>query len=631
MPHIGSIPKHAFCAAAAVALAACTSLKRVSIHDPELAAAAAQAQSAFASAGSGELWTSMLENLERGAKVERDLLASTLNMRFEGRLQGIRDLAWNDIADCGQGECGEALTLLATELTGETVLSPTFDALPTEEKIAAVTAEMAEIGKEIAALSKLMADDPSGAAETGELSPPPTSPAADAIGGVETQVALFEEKLSAVKQSKIRELEEAITEFLPEIPDLLGPRGEAIRTALENRIGELRGALGAVTVDALAETAERETNRLLTAAGATPDDGLNREFEQLIDATFGSFTDFQAHLQATNELLNEAEALVAAALGEGTPPFERLAFIADVLRKSEHLDVLKPDTLVEILEGAGTRPLTGDVADALGVDTVEELVELVRDPAMRTRALEALADTVTVQGLFDRLRDESLSTEFQAALKQHTGSDIGNIGALLDYLKTDEASLQEVRVALLADWRRAVVEGRALELEGLRYRLGLTEKLVRAVEAQQFAEGGIAAQLDAVQACLEDLDPAAEVLTTLGSIARGAALDFAADCEEDFDTGEKQFENLVAIVGAYFTRIGYLHDNERLAQYELVLYEHRRSIDASRLAAAAHEQLVAHGLQGLVAFTQGGLTAEQVATVLRFLNVGLLNVIANED
>ncbi|HEX7236997.1 MAG TPA: hypothetical protein VF405_08560 [Gammaproteobacteria bacterium] len=618
----------ALCATAAVGLAAC---KSVSIHDPQLAAAALQAQSAFTSAGSGDLWTTMTDNLERGSKVERELFASTLDMRFEGQLQGIRDLKWNDIADCGQGQCGESLTLLATELTGETVLAPTFDSLPTDQKIAATTADMAKIGEEIAALSKLMADDPSGAKETGELSPPPTSAVADAIGEAAAQVALFEQKLNAAKQAKIGQLEEAISNFLPELPDQLGARGATIRMAFESRIGELRAALGAASIDALAATAATETNRLLTAAGATPDDGLNTQFAQLIRSTFGSFTNFEAHLEVANELLNEADALVAAALGEGTAPFERLAVVADVLRKSEHLDVLKPDTVAEVLDGVGDKKLTGDVAEAFGVDTVEKLVEAIRNPDTRNKSIEALADKVSVQKLLDEVRDESLSTEFKAALKQHTGSDIGDIGALLDYLKTDESRLQEVRVALLADWRRAVVEGRALELESLRYRLGLAEKLVRALEAQQFAERGIASQLDATRACLPTLALNADALSTLTSVARGAALRFDSDCEEDFDTNEKQFENLVGILGAYFTRIGYLHDNERLAQYELVLYEHRRSIDASRLAAAAHEQLVSHGLQGLVTFTQGGLTSEQIATVLRFLNVGLLSEIANQE
>lgn len=621
----------ALCATAAVGLAACTTLKQVSIHDPDLAAAAFEAQSSFATAGSGELWTTMLANLERSSTVERELLASTLGMRFEGRLQGIRDLKWSSIANCAQGQCGDSLTLLATELTGENVLATTFDALATNDKIAATTTAMADIGGEIAGLSKLMAEDPSGANETGELSPPPTSAVADVIGQGEARIAAFEDKLDEVKNNKIGELEKAITAFLPEIPDLLDTRGEAIRAALEARLGELRTALEAASIDSLAATAEMEANRLLTAAGATPDDGLDAEFERLIRATFGSFTTFEAHLEATTSLLDEAETLVAAALGEGTPPFERLALVADVLRKAEHLDFLKPDTLAEALEGAGNRELSGDVAAALGVDTVQELVGLLRDPEKRSEALTALADKVSIQKLFDDLRNEALSTEFAAALKQHTGGDIANIGALLDYLKTDESRLQEVRVALMADWRRAVVEGRALELESLRYRLGLAEKLVRALEAQQFAEQGIAAQLETTMACLPTLALDGNALTTLVSVARGTTLRFDADCAEDYDTGEKQFENLVGVVGAYFTRIGYLHDNERLAQYELVLYEHRRSIDASRLAAAAHEQLVSHGLQGLVAFTQGGLTTEQVATVLRFLNVGLLNVIANEE
>lgn len=622
--------KRALCVTATIGLAGCATLRQTSIHDPELATAALQAQSAFASAGSGDLWTTMLDNLERSATVERELLGSTMSMRFEGQLQGVEDTTWDDIIGCAQGQCGDDLTADAVELTGESVLATTFDSLSTSDKIGATTAEMADIGKEIETLSMLMVSDPSGANETGMLSPAPTSFLADAIGLAERKVATLEEKLDAAKQKRIGQLEAAITAYLPRLPSRLGARREAIRAALEGGIDDIRRALDAASIDALAATAAAETNRLLTAAGATPDDGLDLVFASMIRNAFGSFPSLDAHLEATDGLLTEAETLVAAALGEGTPPSERLAVIADVLRKAEHLDFLKPDTLAEVLEGAALRPLSGDVAEALGVDTVQELLELIEQ---RDARIEALADRVSIARLFEELRSEPLSEELAAALQVQTGRGIGDVGALLDYLKTDESRLQEVRVALMADWRRAVVEGRALKLESLRYRLGLTEKLGRALTAQQFAEQGIAAQIEIVRACLPALDPEATAFATLDSLARGTALSFNAanaDCGDELGTARNQFQNLVGLVGAYFTRVGYLHDNQRLAEYELVRYEHRRSIDASRIAAAAHEQLVKHGLQGLVAFTQGGLTAEQVATVLRFLNVGLLNVIANQ-
>jgi hypothetical protein len=141
--------------------------------------------------------------------------------------------------------------------------------------------------------------------------------------------------------------------------------------------------------------------------------------------------------------------------------------------------------------------LSGDVAEALGVSTVQELLQLIEQ---RDARIEQLADQVSIARLFEELRNQPLSTDFAAALQVHTGAAVADIGALLDYLKTDESRLQEVRVALMADWRRAVVEGRAQELESLRYRLGLQEKLGRALAAQQLAEQSLAAQLAASDA-----------------------------------------------------------------------------------------------------------------------------------
>jgi hypothetical protein len=309
-----------------------------------------------------------------------------------------------------------------------------------------------------------------------------------------------------------------------------------------------------------------------------------------------------------------------------------LATIADLLRKAEHLDLLRPDSLAQVLEGAANQPVSGDLAQALGVRNVGELLKLIEQ---RDERLEAVADKVSVQRLFDELRNEPLSTELAEALERQTEREIGSVGALLDYLGTDESRIQEVRVALMTDWRRAVVEGRAFTLESLRFRLGLLEKLGRALEAQQRGEEALAAQLEATRECRLPLDPEEAVFETLTEIAEGRSLGFTADqdgvCDDRFGSGRKQFQNLVGIVGEHFTRMGYLHDNERMAYYELVRYEHRRSIEASRLAAAAHEQLIRHGLQGLVAYTQGGISTEQVATVLRFINVGLLGVIANQE
>lgn len=646
MPHLLSVrtAARALCAAATFGLAACTTLKQVSIHDPELAAAALQAQSAFTSAGSGELWTTMIDNLERGSKVERELLASTMSMRFEGELQGVESTTWADLLTCAQGGCSEGLAVEVARLTDEDVLLPEFDLMRTSDKIAATAVAIAKIGDEIDELSKQMVADPSGAAETGMLSEAPTSFLADGIGLVERRIATLEEKLEAVKQEKLGRMEEAIDAVLPRLPPELGERAAQIRAALTARIGDLREALERASFASLATTAASESAAALAAAGIAADEGLQPALEHAIQGAFDEFfAPLDAHLEATDVVLAEAETLVAEALGEGSLPSERLAGIADVLRKAEHLDFLKPDTLAEVLEGAGDTPLSGDVAEALGVRTAKDLLELIEK---RDARIEALADKVSIAQLLESLRGEQLSDEFKAALQKHTGTDIANIGGLLDYLKTDDASLQEVRVALMADWRRAVVEGRALQLESLRYRLALTNKLAEALKSQRLAEDALLANMQRVRSCLTDAplsrrDPRSQqdivlgqgVTITLQSLAQGAQLGPASPNEEcePLQGARRQFESLVGILGDYFQRVGFLQDNEHLAHYELVRYEHRRSIDASRLAAAAHEQLVKHGLQGLVAFTQGGITAEQVATVMRFLNVGLLNVIANED
>ena len=85
------------------------------------------------------------------------------------------------------------------------------------------------------------------------------------------------------------------------------------------------------------------------------------------------------------------------------------------------------------------------------------------------------------------------------------------------------------------------------------------------------------------------------------------------------------------ILAAYFSLEGELREQEVDLWRGVARMKHLRSIEASQIAALAHEQFIASGLQGLTAFTEGGITSEQMASVLRFVNSGLLTIIAVEQ
>jgi hypothetical protein len=116
----------------------------------------------------------------------------------------------------------------------------------------------------------------------------------------------------------------------------------------------------------------------------------------------------------------------------------------------------------------------------------------------------------------------------------------------------------------------------------------------------------------------------------LDCLARSAGATHGEGCEADTKRARDKFTNTLVILTNYFALEGELREREIAAWRDIALMRHLRSIESSRVAALAYEQFISSGLQGLTAFTEGGITTEEIASVLRIVNTGLLAVIAGD-
>jgi len=248
--------------------------------------------------------------------------------------------------------------------------------------------------------------------------------------------------------------------------------------------------------------------------------------------------------------------------------------------------------------------------------------------------LQAFDDELSLSAKLDELRDAELSAEFSAAFSETAQRPVCSectVGDVLDYLKTDESKLQGIRTRLRDDFRRTTITAYNYELETHRRELALMEDLLGVASLQHQAQMGFSRQVDAHVSRFGIEDLGSTIFHELDCLARAAGQADGEGCAADTREAGDQFASTLVVLASYFSLEGDLREREIGLWVELARMRHLRSIEASRIAALGHEQLIGSGLAGLTAFTQGGVTSEQIASVLRLLNTSLLAVIAGEN
>lgn len=597
-------------------LVGCVSLDEIYLHDPELATIAAEAETTFADAASHELWQTIARNVEASVAAEQAAVAKSSEQRFEGKLQNIENLNWQKLQDCGLGLCWtvDGAAKFGTDLSD--VDADRLYYRSTEEKISFLTGRVKQLTGEIEMLRTNIAEHVP-VSETANLVI--TSSVSNAIAKVEARISELEKGFTQVRRQTLDRLESELDSVLEPIMDPFPRQRNAIKSKVDEALTDIRGKLETVT-NLRALPREAADHIIKEASNAIPDDfpdqaksalraKLNAvfQFEDANKELNSLLKDLKSAVVVADNELDRVEELFASALGGSTSLSTRLHAVTDLLRKSEHLDLVNLTSVKNMFTEPGS---------ALS---------------------KILGDKISIAEKFDKLKEYEISKEFADAFAETAqrplcgGVSRCQVKHVLDYLSTDESKLQSIRTALRDDFRRATISAYNYELGTLQRELALMKELVAVVAQQHVTQMTFGNNVDRHLSANKINDLSITVYHDLDCLARSAGKTHGTTCAADTKTARDRFTNTLLILSRYFSLEGDLREQEVGLWLEVGHMKHLRSIEASRIAAMAHEQFIASGLQGLTAFTQGGITTEQIASVLRLLNTTLLTVIAREQ
>lgn len=216
--------------------------------------------------------------------------------------------------------------------------------------------------------------------------------------------------------------------------------------------------------------------------------------------------------------------------------------------------------------------------------------------------------------------DALLPSGLSEAIKTHLGIDITNFGQLRKTLTPEKSGIYEIRLTLLDEARKSTGQLREAQLKSLQKNLQLhNDRLAilghvienaRKIQTQITAEGGTF-QSTAVLSWLEQSKQAHAIAT---------------NPQDKIDARNSMTDKLNLLV-LYTNFHGSLDMALRQNVVGIQDLEHQERIDVDRIATEAHGRLVQLGLEGTIAFAEGGVTEEQIANWLRTAQAAALSAI----
>ncbi len=607
-----------------IILSGCASLNHTYLHDPALAEAAMLAEQSFNDANTRDLWQTLSANAQRSHSVEQAALAKSAEQRFEGKLQNLEKLTWLDLQLCGRGSCW---TIDKAANFGVDVASLGVGLLsdqPTEEKIVYLKSTVEQLSVDIQSLrTRTIEHLP--VIETASLEI--SSSIGLAISQAEEKISELDRKLEQVKQNNLNQVRADIDNLLTPLLDPFPQQRQQILSTVNNALGEITTQLK--NVGNLRALPQLAVNQILKAADdALPDainedralkkkvikkiksellDKLNKKLEvSVANSGIKSVLDElgTATVEAEKEL-DDIEILITTLLGEPTPLSKRFAAVNDLLRKSSHLDLVKLATIEEMLGGGA----------------IEEL--------------NRLGDDINLGDAIKQLKDRELNQDFSRAFSETAGKSLCEkspckIRDLVNYLSTDESELQAIRTTLRDDFRNAAATTFQHELRTLQREVALMRELIAVVKELHNVQTSFGKRVGGHIKKYKIQDLSITLFSNLDCLAGTANNTNDPACTGDTKSARDAIQNALSLLAAYFSMEGELRAQEIALWLDVARMKHQRSIEASQLAAIAYEQFISSGLQGLSAFTRGGITTEQIASILRLLSTGLLVNIANQ-
>lgn len=287
---------------------------------------------------------------------------------------------------------------------------------------------------------------------------------------------------------------------------------------------------------------------------------------------------------------------------------------ATVARLSESADALLTKASTAVIAAR-----TGDTDEGKRLSRLLDILHKAKDPGL---IVDQQARQLLVKASATPLPDE-----MKDALAKYTQAQAETVGDLVKWLATEDASITKIRLEMVADLRKIAVAKRNAELAEKRAALNILKKKLALSSAQLTLER-------------ELRKPAYDDNAVYGGCAYDGLLALHAQLRLSSASAKPDVRKIVGdrnsvydymtYLSHYMERIGYLAEQQVLLDQEMLAQEHRNSILRSQAASRARASLTRQGLDGLIAFAEGGVSYDDVNGIVQLIQTALLGVIAKK-
>lgn len=612
-----SIKRNVFLIYALVGLAGCASLDDIYLHDTQLNQAAKSAAESFKDARPDELWQTMLDNVTASAQVEQNILAKSAEQSFESVLLNIENLKWIDLLRCAKGACWSDYQAGGTIETPDT----------TQEKLEYLHAQMESLVKEISQLEKDIRNPVTvNAAEPLQI----TSTLSSAIDNAQNEINLKHDELEAVKEMALTKLQTQLDELtapwavlfpdnqwgiekekidatIERVLDGLGDGSNLLEYQTAFQIDVINEILVLLSDSGIEVGSESELpQEVFDNAEARFKDKIVEllSLDQILNPLSEISTRVNTEILSADTALRDLQKLLDDAIDSQSKPSKITKAVSDLFNKTDHPTLLKISSLEEALQGGLT-------------DSIREIT-----------------NQLNIGAAYEKVKNTKVSDDFVSALERDINMSICNqkpcqLIDVINFLKTDKSRIEIIRKSLLTDFRANELAIYNEQLRLLKDELTIMGELASTLQ-EQIDQQHILANNVEKQIVTQGIPVNLTVFHGMDCLARSAGRTHGEGCAPDTKTARDHLTESLVILAAYFSLNGHIKEQENQQWVALLRQRHRESIALSKIAALSRELLIANGLEGLAAFTEGGVTADQIAGVFRLANTSLLTVIAAE-
>lgn len=256
-------------------------------------------------------------------------------------------------------------------------------------------------------------------------------------------------------------------------------------------------------------------------------------------------------------------------------------------------------------------PKLKEFVDAEGLGTAVDALRKAADSDLIADVQAVLEAAGGLSGDAEARAKVTLPATFTDAMKKYTGLDIKTVGDLEQLAKLKDSGIREIALSAEQEHRRTLAHLRRARLEAAAERLRL----------YAFHMAILSESIESADRLAGLSDTEAQSLGLTGNVVQSLEVDvlaFASSNDAQVRADRRSgLEEKLSRLTSHAERIGTISRWAVLQKHQLAVLDSREAAQREQIAAESRERLVALGLDGAIAFAEGGITEEQVANWLR--------------